>query len=825
MRNLPFALGVSFLLALLTWLLLRGIDTNAAAHAGILRAFDDYALAEASLHRDVLQARAGLLRNYDNFNANARAMEDAVTRLRLHAIAEGLDMKPIDRLAAAVVEQEALLERFKSSNALLQNSLSYVGLLSTSPEFLAREVRLAPATGALAAAILHLSRDTSSDTLKALQDRIDQFAQQAPTAGPETETARAMLAHARLLYEQLPIMDETLRAFIAVPSAQALDEARTLFSGHRIAVEAVEQRYRLLLYGVSLLLLVVLVFLGLRLRARAAALRRRAEFEHVIAENSTRLINCTPDETGTRLRRVLGELSRTLDADRAYVVLEETPIRVYAWSKEGVAFPPNWPWRALTAAEQLGLEESNNVTLPDVAALPPGPLKDALTEAGVRAWAYLPLVRPGRVRGIVGFDRFRPIRNKISPAPMARLAGDAVANALEREFLERDRAKLSVRLERARRMQMVGSLASGIAHNFNNIIGAILGYSEMIEPQLVRGTKPAQHIEEIRRAAERGRDLVDNILSFGRRTDARSRPVQVQSLFREAASLLRASLHSDIELVVDDVPDDIAVSGESAQLQQVILNLCTNAAQAIADDGFVHVGARREEVADFLQVGDSRLPQGNYVCISVADNGCGFDRSIARRMFEPFFTTRLAGTGLGLATVREIVLDHDGAIGVHSEPGRGSRFEVWLPATVAASGVTTGSSKLPLGRGETVLIVEGERELLLRDEEKLAALGYEPVGFEKADDALVACRSEPERFDLILISAGWQTLEGLDLARAIAEVAPSKPVLLGVASSIDISSNALAEAGISQVLPWPLAIAELASTLERCLRPRGMLQL
>jgi len=825
MRNLPFALGVSFLLALLTWLLLRGIDTNAATYAVILRAFDDYALAEASLHRDVLQARAGLLRNYDNFNGSARSMEDAVSKLRLHAKAEGLDTKPIDRLAAAVIEQEALLERFKTSNALLQNSLSYVGLLSTSPEFLAHEVRLAPATGALAAAILRLARDTSSDTLKALQNRIDQFAQQAPTTGPETETARAMLAHARLLYEQLPIVDETLRTFIAVPSAQALDEIRTLFSRHRVAVEAVEQRYRLLLYVVSLLLLVMLVFLGLRLRARAAALRRRAAYEHVIAENSTRLINCTPDETATRLRQVLGELSRTIDAERAYVVLDEKPMRVHTWSKEGVVFPPNWPLQALAAAEQLGLAESDNITIADANGLPPGPLRDVLMAAGVRAWTYLPLMRPRRVRGIIGFDRFRPIRHKISPAPMARLAGDAVANALEREFLERDRAKLSMRLERARRMQMVGSLASGIAHNFNNIIGAILGYSEMIEPQLARGTKPAKHVEEIRRAAERGRDLVDNILAFGRRTDARSRPVQVQSLFREATSLFRASLRSGVELIVDDVPQDIAVSGEPAQLQQVILNLGANAAQAIADSGYVHLAARREMVADFLQVGDVILPQGDYVCISIADNGCGFDRNIARRMFEPFFTTRLAGTGLGLATVREIVLDHDGAIGVHSEVGQGSRFDVWLPATVAASGATTTLSKLPLGRGETVLIIENERERLLRDEEKLAALGYEPVGFEKADDALVACRSKPDRFDLIVISAGWQTLEGLDLARAMAEVAPSGPILLAVASSIDISGSALAEAGVSEVLPWPLTTAELASALERCLRARGMLQL
>src|SRR5262249_27890995 len=165
---------------------------------------------------------------------------------------------------------------------------------------------------------------------------------------------------------------------------------------------------------------------------------------------------------------------------------------------------------------------------------------------------------------------------------------------------------------RARGMQMIGSLASGIAHNFNNIISAILGYSEMLEPQLARGTQPAQHIEEIRRAAERGRDLIDNILTFGRRRDARVRPVQVCALFEEAASLLRASLPSGVELVIEDVPVDVAVSGEPAQLQQVILNLCTNAAQAMQSRGCIRVTADQKDVADSLLMTRGELAPGRY---------------------------------------------------------------------------------------------------------------------------------------------------------------------------------------------------------------------
>jgi signal transduction histidine kinase len=824
MRLLSGALGVLLLLALLTWLLLRGIDTNAPVYAATLRTFDDFALAEASLHRDVLQARAGLLRDYDSLVKAVEAMQDAVSRLRSHAQTEGLDVGPANRLAATVSQQEELTERFKSSNALLQNSLSYVGLLSTSPAFGAHDAHLAPATGALAAAILYLRRDTSPDAVKALQERIDQFAAQAPTTGPDADAARALLAHSRLLQELLPEVDETLKALVAAPSRQPLEELRARFSDRRSVVEATEQRFRLLLYLVSLLLLVMLVHLGLRLRARALALRRRAAFEHVIAENSTRLINCPPAETDARLNQVLGELCQAIGGERAYVVLDENPTRVNVWSADGTAYPPAWPKQALTLSARFTTAGPDVITVPHVAALPHGAVKDMLAAAGVRSWACVPLIRPGRVRGIMGFDTCRPERDRDFPLPVLRLAGDAVANALEREILERDRARLTTRLERTRRTHVIGLLASGIAHNFNNIISAILGYSEIVEPQLTRGTNLAQHIYEIRRAAERGRDLIDSILTFGRHRDARVRPVQVRTLLEEAASLLRASLPSGVELLIDDVPIDVAVAGEPTQLQQVILNLCTNAAQAMPRGGSIRITAEQKDVAAFLPKSHGELVPGRYVCLAVIDSGRGFDESVARRLFEPFFTTRSAGTGLGLATVHEIVRDHNGAMNVQSKPEHGSRFEVWLPAVAADSTSLVGPAALALGRGETVLVVESERERLLYNEEMLAALGYEPVGFERPADAIAACRSAPDRFDIILVSHDSQTSVGPDLTRALHEVAPRQPILLVTSSTIDVSLDALADAGISDVLRRPLASTELAAALARCLRSRGALQ-
>src|SRR5262245_56976411 len=367
----------------------------------------------------------------------------------------------------------------------------------------------------------------------------------------------------------------------------------------------------------------MLVHLGLRLRARALALRRRAAFEHVIAANSTRLINCPPAETDARLKQVLGNLCRAIGADRAYVVLDENPARVYTWSADGEAYPPGWPNEALALSARLGTTGLSIITVPDIAALAPGPAKDMLAAVGIRAWTCVPLIRPGRVRGIMGFDAIRPALDTVLPQPVLRLSGDAVANAIEREFLQRERARLTTRLERKRRMQMIGLLASGIAHNFNNIIGAILGYSEMVEPQLTPGTKPAQHIDEIRRAAERGRDLIDNILTFGRRRDGRVRSVQVRTLFDEAASLLRASLPPGVELIIEDIPVDVAVSGEPAQLQQVILNLCTNAAQAMEHSGYIRVTAEQKDVAAFIQMSHGELTPGRYVCLLSSIAGTG----------------------------------------------------------------------------------------------------------------------------------------------------------------------------------------------------------
>jgi DAHL domain/His Kinase A (phospho-acceptor) domain len=545
MRPSEIAAGVGvvcLLLALLTWLLVRGIAPDVADYSTTLRIFDDFALAEASLDRDVLQARAGMLTDYDPLVRSSEQIAAAVSQLRAQAVSEGLDTGPVDRLAAATKIEEKLTERFKSDNALLRNSLSYVGHLSTSPGFNDQNFQL----GALATAILQLTLDLSARSQQAVEERLLELAVQPPVEADQG-TAQALISHVRLLKILLPSVDDTIKGLFAVHTGPALEETRTQFARLHIASESSAQRFRLLLYATSVLLALALIDLGRRLRARAVALQRRAAFEHLIAEQSARLINCPPAEIKGRLEQALAEFGRTIEADRVYVVLGESPLRVYAWSEYDAPYLPGWPEAALSLPDEFTQVGLDMIVTSDVTRLPPGHAKKTLQTFGVRAWACVVLRRPGWARGILGFDRLQPARRTYFPREAVRLAGDALADALERDIGEREKAKLTARLERALRLQVVGQLASGVAHNFNNIVSAILGYSEMASSEVEPGGKAARRIAEIEKAAERGRDLIDSILTFGRRSDARSSLVPITELLSETASLLGASLPSSFD--------------------------------------------------------------------------------------------------------------------------------------------------------------------------------------------------------------------------------------------------------------------------------------
>jgi len=818
MKVTPAAVIVLFFLSLLTWLLLSGLNLNSVRYDRELRALDDFSQFERALNREVLTARVGLSRNYDAMVRIADAYDHALDRLREAAGPKSEESAAIEVLATLARRQQDLVERFKSSNALLQNSLTYFGIFSA--RLAASDNKpVVTATSALAAAILHLTLDTSQVAAGAVQRRLNELA--ALQISPDdTESIRAAVAHGGILRDLLPATDALVKALIATASNPEQTAVRSLIVKRQLAARASARRYRVFLYATSVMLLGALTYFGFQLRARAIALRRRAGFEHVIARISTRFINSQQHGIAADVRWALQELAECLGADRAYFIVLGEPSTVYRWFRGGADFPHGWPERALNIASRLDRGDDNIVRIPGVKPPHAHDTNNLLADAGLQSWLCILSPAGRRTQAILGFDALRPgTLAQWAEFSLFRMAFDAIANAVGRLALEQEKERLELNLQQARRLETLGSFASGIAHNFNNIVGAILGHAEIADTQVSAGSRPAGNLAEIRRAGERARELVDQILTFGNRGDARRERICISALVAETRSLLAASLPSHVELIVRETPEEAMVSAERTQLQQVVLNVCNNAAQAMDQPGIVEIRIEVREVAHKQKVGGDEVGPGRFTVISISDPGRGMDEATLERIFDPFFTTRVQGNGLGLATVREIVHEHDGAIGVQSAIGAGTRFDIWLPCAPCneLASVRHAPSIIGRGIGETVLVFETDPVRLLRHEEVLAALGYEPVGFTNLADATAACRAMRSRFDAALVCCQPGNASAVDIATALHDVVPTLPIILATPSARDVGAPLLIGSGISEIVRHPLTSAELVGALSRCL--------
>jgi signal transduction histidine kinase/CheY-like chemotaxis protein len=807
-------------LVLLTWLWLQGMNSGTGPIDAALRTLDEFKIAESSLHRDVLSARVGLLRNYDPLVHEIQTLYESIDQLGPVAAEDAELTAAVERLRTLVQAQERWTEQFKTGNALLQNSLAYFQLFSGRLTAEDQGEELTRRTSELATALLRFTTDTSPGAATAVDERLANIPTTDPR-GPHAAIIAPLLAHARMLRRLLPESDQTLKRLFAVGSDRQQVTVRTILLSRRVDAKDRAELYRYTLFAMSLLLFGSLVYVGLRLQSRALSLRRRAEIERAIAGISTRFINSRPHEIAMHVQHALEELARWIDADRAYFVVAGNSSNVYKWCREGQPFPTGWPEAAPAVAAGLDWGVEGTIQVRDVSELAHVGASYALRGATLHGWLCIAGTSEQRLRAVLGFDAVEPGSELAwDESGLLRMAFDAIANALSRESLERDRERLQENLQRARRMETIGAFASGIAHNFNNIIGAILGYAETAQAHVRPGSRPVESLAEIRRAGERARDLVHQILTFGRRSDARKARVCVNSLVAEAKSLLDASLSPYVNIIVRTTAEPTIVMGEAAQLQQVILNVCNNAAQAIDAPGSIEIDVTSQELDRPVQTEHGNLVPGRYTVISVVDPGRGMDEMTQERIFEPFFSTRVGGNGLGLATVREIVLQHAGAVKVRSAPGAGTQFDIWLPGAPQLESVPAVEAQHASGRGagETVLVLEPDRDRLLRHEEILAALGYEPVGFTDAVEAVAACRTTPTRFDVALLCChvhGGLTL--VKHAAALRENVPNLPLILATASARDMAAPFLAGTGISEIIRQPLTSGELAGALASCL--------
>ena len=391
----------------------------------------------------------------------------------------------------------------------------------------------------------------------------------------------------------------------------------------------------------------------------------------------------------------------------------------------------------------------------------------------------------------------------------------------ERKLADAEHARLAQRLRQAEKMEAVGRLAGGIAHDFNNILGGIHGYAEMLVETTADGSPQKRYARNVLAAASRASHLVEQILSYSRSQRGRKMPVTLERVVAETLELVKGSLPPGIRLESELPADSLCVVGDPTQLHQITMNLCTNAIHAIGESGTLRVTLDAVELSAERVAGLVTLRAGRYARLTVVDDGVGMDEATLARVFEPFFTTKEVGkgTGLGLSLVYGIVTDAEGAIEVSSAPGRGSRFEIYLPR-VDAPGIPESEDAAPLvrGNGERVMVVDDEEALVALTSEVLKRLGYEPVGFADGEAARVAFEAAPDEVDAVVADEVMPGLTGTELAGALRSRRAGLPFVLMSGYIGPMMTERARAAGVMEILKKPVQSRDLAAALARALK-------
>lgn len=397
----------------------------------------------------------------------------------------------------------------------------------------------------------------------------------------------------------------------------------------------------------------------------------------------------------------------------------------------------------------------------------------------------------------------------------------------ERRKAEQGRALLEARLFEAQRVEAIGTLAGGVAHDFNNILGTILINTELARQDAARNPEALMSLTEIEKASHRARDLVQQILSFSRRQPSSRQVISIPVIAEESVRLLRAGLLGGTRIECHCAADTPSILADSAQLTQVLLNLGANAAQAMEErPGTIHIRVEGITLDEPLVRPDLVLRSGRYARIVVSDSGHGMDEATQRRIFEPFFTTRPPGkgTGLGLSVVHGIVQAHAGAIVVHSEPGKGSRFELYFPCAnevAAVPDTIEPAGPVAEGRGRHILYIDDDQPQLFASKRMMERWGYRVSAYFEQREALDAVLSGKLHADLVVTDFNMPGTSGLEIARAIRDALPDMPVIMVSGYVTDELRREAAAVGVRQLITKPQDREELRDAVQNIFYPFG----
>jgi len=374
--------------------------------------------------------------------------------------------------------------------------------------------------------------------------------------------------------------------------------------------------------------------------------------------------------------------------------------------------------------------------------------------------------------------------------------------------------QMEAELFRAQKMEAVGVLAGGVAHDFNNILSAIIGFSELAKIHIPHESEANKDIDKVLKAGHRATDLVKQILTFGRKTEQLLQPLAPYLVIKEALKMLRSTLPATITIQEEIDSECGSILADPTNIHQIVVNLCTNAFHAMENEkGLLSVKLCRKEmrVEDLIE---PEISPGPFIVLSISDTGPGMDQKIISRIFEPYFTTKEVGegTGLGLAVIYGIVKAYSGFIRVESEPDKGTSFHLYFPAlerNILLQEKEEGSFPLPLGT-ERILIVDDEPLIVQINKRKLETLGYTVTATSDSHEALEKFRLNPDQFDLLITDQTMPKLTGAELASRILEIKPSMPIIMCTGHSGLVSEKDALAIGIQKYVFKPLHGNELA---------------
>ncbi|QEE43735.1 two-component system VirA-like sensor kinase (plasmid) [Rhizobium sp. WL3] len=716
-------------------------DLDRSVHEAIMMNLRAVDVNHAALQRDVLRARAGLLSSYDGLVASVVNLRGAVDGLGdLFAAPQFNNEFNLNKLLAelriGIDQDEMLVESFKTRNALLQNSIGLFGqtltmLHDTEDVAVARALSR---VGDLSNLMMRFSVNHDDILKDRILGKLEQLGRY-DTVVDRLQSFGTVIVHAKMILVVLPRVDAKISAIQASPTPMRAGELQSEYL--RLAADAASLANfsRMVLGMTAALLCVYICVLIYRLRQQTLRLKRRLHYEQIIADLKAELTICGPDHFAVFMSNALQTISDFFGARcTGFVVYDPDRGEVKdAYQFDGGELTIQ---RLIVFGQDLHRENFR------------APIRVHGRRARCAAIRCCDLMIgrkacPSLLVGAKLADRdiaALVLQFAVHPPKISSDETQLLQSILKTciEFVDADKGRqekhgLERRLEHAQRLEAVGTLAGGIAHEFNNVLGAILGYGEMAV-QLLRKPTPTRHyVEEILKSGARAKHIVDQILTFSRKRERIVKPFDVGDAVADILPLLQVTLGNHVVIEPSLCQGAAVVEGNPVEVHQLAMNLCKNASQASARGQTVKIEVHTVHVQRRRVLSHGEISAGSYVRLAVMDEGPGIPPHVLPHIFEPFFTTnsRAGGSGLGLSAVHGIVTSLNGGINVRSASASGTTFEIFLPSTnlvPLAIDSFFDERAVPTGNGQCILIVENDKTLLDLYEEKVAALGYEPIG-------------------------------------------------------------------------------------------------